>query len=111
MKVTEGGKWIGDASISFELEGVKMVLDFISSDSFKIVTKRSDHKPDQNIEIGRKGEKHGKAINDSLNFANLSLEESAQVQVQMEQFIAKYFSARAALENAGASAVEECAAQ
>lgn len=111
MKVVENAGWIGNASISFELDGVKIVLDFISSDSFKIVTKKSDQNSSQSIEIGRKGEKYEKAINDSLVFANLTLEESAQVQEKMERFISNYFCPKIDQEQTVTGAVEECAAQ
>lgn len=105
MIIEENGKWVGDASISFKLEGVDIVLDFISSDSFKIVVNRPGQRPDRAIEIGRKDQNYEKALNDALNFANLTLEEAAQVQEKMEQFIIKYFGTPVT------NVVEGCAAQ
>lgn len=94
MQIEESGKDVSNAKIGFKLLGVQIDVDFIDREGFKIVVKRLGEKQDQIIEVGRKGElgRNEKAINAALVFANLSLEEGAQVQDKVGRFIDKYFN-------------------
>lgn len=123
MQIEEFGKELSNARINFKLPGLEIEVDFIDREGFKIVAKRHGEKPDKTIEVGRKGQTVEKAINDALNFANLTLEEGAQVQGEIERFLDKYFNTPApAVEAkveekptvaapAEVDIVEECAAQ
>lgn len=123
MQIEESGKEVSSARISFTLPGLQIEVDFIDKEGFKIVVKRLGEKPDKTIEVGRKGQTVEKAINDALNFANLTLEEAAQVQGEIERFLDKYFNPPAPTMEvkaeekptvaapAAVDIVEECAAQ
>lgn len=122
MQIEEFGKELSNARINFKLPGLEIEVDFIDREGFKIVAKRHGEKPDKMIEVGRKGEigRNEKAINDVLNFANLTLEEGAQVQRQIERFLDKYFNPQDSAVEVGpeeegvrvaVDVVEGCAAQ